>query len=167
MTPIQVRRLAGADVHDFRTIRLAALRTAARAFGSTYDVEAARPIADVEKRLETVIVFGAYHEGQIAGMVGLRQEDGVKVRHKGFVWGFYVQPDLRRRGIGEALFTAVLDAADGMVEQLHLSVVQGNDGAIGLYRKFGFESYGVEPRSLKTDEGYDDELMMVRFLRRA
>src|SRR5437899_10724612 len=96
MSSIQVRRLAGADVHDYRTIRLAALRTAARAFGSTYDDEVARPIADIEKRLETSIVFGAYCDGQIAGMVGLRPEDGLKVRHKALVWGFYGQPDLRR-----------------------------------------------------------------------
>lgn len=164
MNSIEVRRLELQDVDDYRTIRLAALRTEPRAFGSTYDVEAARPIADFERHLAISSVFGAYCEGRIAGMIGFRQEIGPKDRHKGIVWGLYVQPDLRGRGLGKALLTTLLDTADGIVEQLLLAVIRGNDAAIGLYRKLGFEAYGVEPRALKTAEGYRDELLMVRFL---
>ena len=55
-------------------------------------------------------------------------------------------------------------SAAGKVEQLTLTVVQGNDAATTLYEKAGFFAYGVEPRSLKTPAGYLDEVLMVRFL---
>lgn len=59
---------------------------------------------------------------------------------------------------------AVLEAAHGAVEQLTLAVVSGNAGAVALYRRLGFEIYGTEPRALKSDDGYADEILMVRFL---
>jgi ribosomal protein S18 acetylase RimI-like enzyme len=51
-----------------------------------------------------------------------------------------------------------------LVQQLTLSVVQGNDAALALYKRCGFETYGVEPRALKSTTGYADEVLMVRFL---
>ncbi|MCL6470330.1 MAG: GNAT family N-acetyltransferase, partial [Ralstonia sp.] len=40
----------------------------------------------------------------------------------------------------------------------------GNDAALALYERCGFETYGVEPRALKSTTGYADEVLMVRFL---
>jgi hypothetical protein len=33
-----------------------------------------------------------------------------------------------------------------------------------LYAQCGFTAYGVEPRALKSAQGYADEVLMVRFL---
>ena len=59
---------------------------------------------------------------------------------------------------------AVVDAARGAVEQLTLAVVSDNTAAVALYRGLGFEVYGTEPRALKSNDGYTDEILMVRFL---
>ncbi len=48
-------------------------------------------------------MFGAYAEGTIVGMAGLRRQVGQKDSHKAYVWGMYVQPDCRGTGIGSAL----------------------------------------------------------------
>ena len=76
------------------------------------------------------------------------------------------QPTISRAisAITPLLVQALLLAAAGVVEQLTLTVVSENHAAIALYRKFGFEVYGVEPRALKQPEGYSDEVLMVRFL---
>jgi ribosomal protein S18 acetylase RimI-like enzyme len=165
MPPIEIRRLAPADAGDYRIIRLAALRTAPEAFGSVHDLEALRTTADFAERLTGSVVFGAYAGGRIVGMVGFRQETGPKDRHKGFVWGFYVEPEARGQGVGAALLEALVAWARGVVEQLTLAVVRGNDAAISLYRKLGFEIYGVEPRALKSAAGYADDVLMALILR--
>jgi ribosomal protein S18 acetylase RimI-like enzyme len=110
-------------------------------------------------------VFGAYAGGHIVGVAAFKQEAGPKERHKGIVGGVYVQPDARGQGVAAALIAATIESARNVVEQLTLTVVQGNGAAIALYRKFGFEVYGVEPRARKNPGGYVDKVLMVRDLR--
>ena len=63
------------------------------------------------------------------------------------------------------LFKYVLDVASPVVEQVELYVAIDNPRARKLYKKFGFESYGVMPRALRV-EGVDvDALMMVKKFR--
>lgn len=160
----QLRRLAPADAGDYRTIRLAALKGDAEAFGSTYEGEVTRPLTHFAERLATSVVHGAYVDGNIIGMAGYKRQDGARDRHKAFVWGAYVRPDMRRQGVAQALMAALLQDAGGVVEQLTLCVVKDNAAAFTLYRRLGFEVYGVEPRALKSETGYADEVLMVRFL---
>jgi len=76
-----------------------------------------------------------------------------------------VQPEARGQGVAASLITAIIDAARNLVEQLTLTVVQGNSAALALYHQFGFEIYGVEPRARKTLGGYVDKVLMVLDLR--
>jgi ribosomal protein S18 acetylase RimI-like enzyme len=161
MPPVEIRRLAIGDAANYRAIRLDALQKEPDAFGSVHAVEAARPLADFAERLTACMVFGAYAGGRIVGVAGFKPETGPKDRHKGFVFGFYVDPDWRGRGIGSKLMQALITCARDHVEQLTLAVVQGNEAALSLYRKVGFEAYGVEPRALKSDHGYSDEVLMA------
>jgi ribosomal protein S18 acetylase RimI-like enzyme len=164
MRQFDIRRLLPADADDYREIRLAALRGDADAFGSTYEAEAARPMSEFAQRLSTSVVFAAYAGGQVIGMAGFKRHEGARNSHKAFVWGTYVRPELRRRGVARGLMQTVLEAAGGLVEQLTLCVVKDNPAAIALYRELGFEIYGIEPRALKGAAGYADEVLMVRFL---
>ena len=55
-----------------------------------------------------------------------------------------VDPDFRRRGMGEALMCALADkAAQAGVTRISLEVRVSNAAAIGLYRKLGFVDCGV------------------------
>lgn len=161
---VTIRRLVASDAEDYRTIRLAALAREPDAFGSVYDVEVARPLSAFAERLETSVVLGAHIGERIVGMVGLKRETGPKDSHKGFVWGLYVRPSARGRGVARALMQALIAAADAGIEQLTLTVVEGNEAALRLYRKLGFEVYGLEPRALKSPAGYRNEVLMVLFL---
>lgn len=45
-----------------------------------------------------------------------------------------------------------------------LCVVTTNGAAIDLYRKLGFESYGVERNALEYEsQSYDEEMMVYRY----
>lgn len=164
----QLSSLEANDVADYRAIRLAALKDSPDAFGSTYEAEAGLATEAFAERLATTIVLGAYagtgSDARIVGMVGFKQQTIAKLAHKGFLWGFYVAPAARGRGVGLALVDRIVAAATGLVQQLTLSVVRGNDAALALYERCGFETYGVEPRALKSTTGYADEVLMVRFL---
>ncbi|WP_046866841.1 GNAT family N-acetyltransferase [Microvirga massiliensis] len=164
MPAISIRRLEPSDADDYRTIRLDALQRDPEAFGSIYSVEADFPLVAIADRLASSVVFGAYADGQIVGMVGLKQETGPKTSHKGFVFGLYVHPDWRGQSIGSRLVEALIASARDIVEQLTLSVVHDNNAAISLYQKLGFAVYGVEPRALKSTKGYSDEVLMALIL---
>lgn len=161
---IAIRQLTPADAADYRAIRLAALQAEPEAFGSTYAAEAGLALQDFADRLATSVVLGAYDGTCIVGMAGFKAQTGARFAHKGFVWGFYVAPQTRGCGVGAALMHGIVAAATGRVEQLTLSVVRTNTAALALYERCGFTTYGVEPRALKSAQGYADEVLMVRFL---
>ena len=51
------------------------------------------------------------------------------------------------------------------IEQLELEVMEGNDRAIRLYEKFGFERFGVRPNAIHLKDGTRPrELLMVKVL---
>ena len=70
-----------------------------------------------------------------------------------------VDPDRRRRGIGNALIAALLERVERDA-QLTLEVRRSNTGAITLYERFGFRSAGVRRRYYQ-DNG-EDAIVMWR-----
>jgi ribosomal protein S18 acetylase RimI-like enzyme len=79
-------------------------------------------------------------------MAGFRRETGPKTRHKGRIWGVYVTPVKRDGGTGRSLLRQLLEQAGKIqgLEQIMLSVTETQTAAIGLYRSFGFVSFGRE-----------------------
>jgi ribosomal protein S18 acetylase RimI-like enzyme len=96
-------------------------------------------------------------------MAGFHREQGVKTRHKGRVWGVYVTPSARGRGVGRKLMLALLERAAGIdgIEQILISVTTTQMAASSLYRSLGFESFGCEPRAMKVGDRYIDEDLML------
>ncbi len=46
-------------------------------------------------------VLGAFHQSALVGMAGFYREALRQHSHKGWLWGVYVSPEHRGRGIGE------------------------------------------------------------------
>lgn len=70
------------------------------------------------------------------------------------------------KGIGNIMMRTILDVAKKIgYEQVELEVISGNEGAISLYRKLGFEKYGTFPNNMKYADGqYADAYWMVKRL---
>ncbi|WP_186042328.1 GNAT family N-acetyltransferase [Burkholderia gladioli] len=160
----EIVRLGPSRAEDYRTIRLAALQADPDAFGSTYELEAARGLDHFVERLAGTAVFGAYCDGEIVGMAGLRREPGPRERHKGVLWGVFVEARVRGLGVGRALLDAVLAEAAEELAQLTLAVAGADQRVRDWYVRAGFEVYGVEPRALSVPGGFVDTVLMVRFL---
>ena len=109
-------------------------------------------------------MFGAFRGSDLVGVAGFQALTRQKERHKGVLWGMYVQPAARGTGAARRLVEAVIAHARSEVELIQLAVVSSNEPAQRLYAAMGFSEYGLEERALKLGEQYFDDVLMVRFL---
>ncbi|HYF02808.1 MAG TPA: GNAT family protein [Patescibacteria group bacterium] len=164
---IEIRELTADDALQFGALRREALRTNPEAFGSTMEEENSGSEERFLKSLPNsgYFVMGAFKAGRLVGLCGFLQEVRLKIKHKGTIWGMFVQPDARGYGIGRQLLESSVERAFKIeeIEQILLSVVDENEAACCLYESFGFKKYGTEGRALKKDGKYWDEHLMVIF----
>ena len=165
----EIRTLVPADAAAFQALRLAGLQECSTAFASSFEEESTRELPAVAERLAPQgdrAVFGAFDGGELAGVVGLVREGHRKLAHKAFIWGMYVAPAARKRGVGRELVAAALAfaATELRVRQVTLGVNAANPAAIALYERMGFQTYGREPCFMLVDGVPQDELQMVCFL---
>jgi ribosomal protein S18 acetylase RimI-like enzyme len=164
---VLVRPLVESDFGAWWRLRLRMLKEHPEAFGGSYEEAIAAGDAPQRERFlqpESFIV-GAFDGDELTGVVGCVQQRLAKMRHKAFIWGVYVAPEARGRGVGRALMEAAIARAREWPElqQIHLAVVTTNEAARRLYRSLGFQAYGLEPAALKVDgRDLDEEHMLLR-----
>ncbi|MEH2491085.1 GNAT family N-acetyltransferase [Bradyrhizobium sp. AZCC 2230] len=156
-----IRRLEPSDAASFKAIRLEALRANPELLRSNFELENKLDVAWFAGRLQNAVVMGAYRDGELVGTAGFSIQEGRPNAHKGRLWGMFVRPSSRERGIGRLLLNAVLEAARENVELIQLSVVRENRPARQLYESVGFLEYGVETKASKYGEKYYDEALMA------
>jgi len=159
---IKVRRLEANDVASYREIRLEGLKNHPEAFGASWETESANPPSWWAERLESNIVLGGWIDSSpLLGVASFHIHNTAKHRHKGVLWGMYVRPDARGTGLAASLVRQVIEQAQPLVEKICLTVVASNVSAYRLYRRAGFEQYGLEQRALKVGDEYHDEALMA------
>ncbi len=170
---VDIHLLHEQNVVAFQALRLRGLQETPDAFGATYDEfmnEAPSTILERTLPKESFperFVLGAFDsDNALVGVVGCYCESRKKSRHKAWVWGMYVAPEVRGQGIGKQLMQALLArcATISGIEQIHLGVVTTNVAARHLYETLGFRAYGVELHALKDGERYLDEAFMSLLL---
>ena len=165
-----VRVLTPADAAAFRAIRLAGLAEEPRAFSADWADEVQYDLAWFAGRLQTGAIFGVDDggndgEGGLCAVIGLAIPTNAKQRHRGHIWGVYVRPEARGRGLAAALLAAAIAAARGRVESLHLGVGTYNLAAIRAYAATGFIETGFVARALRIGDAFIDEMTMSLDLR--
>lgn len=166
---MNIRRLVPSDASQLKTLRLQGLQEFPSAFGSSYEEERDTPLAAIESLLAPDSVrtmFGAFLDDRLVASAGIGRETSLKQKHKAFLRGVYVAPDMRGQGTARSLLEFALAYADFLhgVRQVMLVVNSNNAAAIRLYESLGFRSYGCEPGALLVDGVLHDELLMVRMV---
>jgi ribosomal protein S18 acetylase RimI-like enzyme len=164
-----IRALTGADAPAYQRLRLEGLRDSPTAFASHYEDERHSTVDTVVTRLEPTpdrVTFGAFEDGSLIGIVGIVREARRNLRHKALIFGMYVTPASRKKGVGHALLEHTLGHAAGMsgLRQINLCVNATNASAIAMYRAAGFELFGMERAFLIVDGAAQDLMHMVRVL---
>ncbi|MEL7657765.1 MAG: ribosomal protein S18-alanine N-acetyltransferase [Bacillota bacterium] len=105
-----------------------------------------------ENKLALYII--AEINGRMVGYAGLWC-----IVDEGHITNVAVHPDFRRRGIGEALVSVLLEHTikNGIASHT-LEVRASNDAAISLYTKFGFQPAGLR-KNYYEDNGEDAIIM--------
>jgi ribosomal protein S18 acetylase RimI-like enzyme len=164
---VAIRATRPDDAPDLRELRLEALRENPLAFTADLAESEAHPIEwwrDLAARgggdKELILVADA--SGELAGMTGIYLPKQPKLRHSGVIWGVYVRPAYRGRGIGESMVRSILDfSRERKLATVRLSVVAVNHSAKRCYERCGFEVYGVEPMAVQWEGRFYDEFLMV------
>ena len=166
MVDPEIRRLESADAARFQSLRLRGLREAPTAFGSSYEEECDRPVAEVAERMARNtggFILGAFDGDTLIGTVGMQREAPLKRRHKMVLWGMYVLPEARRGGAGRRLVDEALRQGFAVtgIRQVLLGVNAANTPALALYAAAGFTPFGLERGCMIVDGVLQDEVHMV------
>lgn len=167
--PVVIRGLAPQDGVAYRALRLRALRDHPDAFTSSFEEESARPLAWSVQRLASQpqkpcdFFLGAFQQSLMVGMVGLQGRYRPKERHNATVVGLYVVPELAGQGVGGNLMQRLIERASTLdaLEQLQLTVTEGNRTACALYARCGFVEFGTLQRAIKIQDQYYAKVHMV------
>lgn len=110
------------------------------------------------------LLLAAEIDGEVVGTSGLHPAGPQLRRRHALYLGLSVASAAQGRGVGSALMAAMCDYADRWVAALRveLTVFVDNERAIGLYRKFGFETEGRLRAYALRDGQYVDVFTMAR-----
>jgi RimJ/RimL family protein N-acetyltransferase len=153
-TGFTVRALDTPDAAAYRDLRLLGLRESPSAFGSSYEETKDVPLEEQAKRIkyapEQGVIIGAF-EQNLVGIGGIGRCDRLKEKHKAWIWGLYVHPDFRGRGLARAIMVQLMDYARANEDIIivNLTVTSTNLSAKRLYEDLGFRTIGHEPKALR------------------
>jgi putative acetyltransferase len=102
--------------------------------------------------------------GRVIGSLTIERIEHPVNRHVATL-GMAVEASWRGKRVGSALMAEALRwARSAGVEKVTLEVYPGNEAARRLYRRFGFTEEGRLVRQSKKSYGYEDEIIMSRWL---
>ncbi len=110
-------------------------------------------------------MLACYVGGNIVGNCELTAKSGIKDRHRSTV-GIGILKEFWGLGIGSAFFEEMIKAAkDFGSEIMELEFLEGNERALHLYEKFGFNVVSERPNMFKLKDGsYKKEFYMQKYL---
>lgn len=149
-----IRLLGDADLDAFLHLRREAVASEPFSFAASPEDDHASSPAFVREALGAPgrAIVGAFDAG-LVGVAGIYRHERRKEAHKATIWGVYVAPAARGRGLGAALVSAAVAVArtwDG-VRQVHLIVSARTPNAARVYERLGFVRWGTEPAGLCVD----------------
>jgi RimJ/RimL family protein N-acetyltransferase len=166
-----IRRLMKSDAPVFWHFRLLALQSEPVGFAETTAEHEAIGISGTETRIEAGnsenFIMGAFEAGVLVGTAGFYREQKQKRRQIGWIWGVFVHPSHRGKGIGRALIASVIEQARPLpgLMAIHLTAAVTQKAARKMYGDLGFRLVGTVPGALYVDGQYFDEEMLSLDLR--
>lgn len=130
--------------------------------GAPPDSTLARRLRSADRTMSLWLV--AEDGRQLCGWLELHRFPPVRLRHVAGLT-LAVAASRRRQGVGGSLISAGYSWAERVgVRKISLNVRASNRAALNLYRRQGFQLEGREREQIRTDGGFEDNLIMAKFL---
>jgi RimJ/RimL family protein N-acetyltransferase len=161
---ITISRLNADRWQDYRELRLEALKNEPVAFSSSYEEE--QPIAETVWRTRIENALFAIENNKLVGMAGFIRYNHLKTNHVSEIFGVYVRPEYRNRGIGKQLITAIIEEIKNTkgISKIRIGVNPTQKAAEHIYKKFGFKKVGLLKNDMRVNGKFYDELWMEKHL---
>jgi len=155
VSDLTTRLLSADDAEEYAALRRESLLDSPLAFTASPQDDAASSAAGVREMLACgphSVVLGAFAV-ELVGAVGMYRDRHLKRAHKMHIWGMYVTPAHRGRGVSLTLIEAAIHHARSVpgVATIDLSVNSSAPGAQRVYERAGFRVWGTEPDALRYD----------------
>ena len=110
------------------------------------------------------VQFVVLIDNQVVGWCDIIRSDRTIFQHAGTL-GLGIIKEFRGKGIGNALIQAALDKAKNIgLTRIDLTVRSGNEHALRIYKKFGFQVEGVKKNAVRLEGIYEDVTSMALLL---
>jgi RimJ/RimL family protein N-acetyltransferase len=169
MMGIEVRQLEGADAEAFSALRRLVTADNPVPMGLTLEEELNRPLQGFRDQLSAPApnaAFGVFVDGQLRACAALAWTSRFpSSMHKALLWGCFVEPGFRGRGLGRQVVGRALEhARQNSIRRVNLTVFLPNHAAVTLYASLGFQPYGLEPEAVCLDGNFHDGQHMTLVL---
>lgn len=169
---VEIIKIEPEKWEEYKELRLASLRNDKCAFLASFEEKVKASDDEWKKRLEEseteeegFILFARY-QGKLVGLLGAYFPKHEKQNHIAELYGFYVDPSLRGKGIGKRLMEEVLAKLEKRkdIVKVKIGVNEIQEKAIEIYKKFGFKEVGRLEKELKIGDEFYDEILLEKFI---
>ncbi|MBQ7121358.1 MAG: GNAT family N-acetyltransferase [Clostridia bacterium] len=114
---------------------------------------------------DDILNITCFIDGEIAGNCDVRFPSTIKTAHRSVI-DIAVRRDFWNLGIASHMFPELIKAAEAHgSEIMELECFEGNERAVALYKKFGFEVACIAPKAYKLKDGtYQGKVYMQKYL---
>lgn len=166
---ITIKKITEEEWQEFSKIRLKALQTDPKVFGSNYERESEFSEDDWRERLRSVekAVFMLFDGETPIGMTGVAIDDNDPTGKTALLWGSWLTPEYRGRGLSGLMYKARIDWAKNnpAIEKILVSHRASNLASKFANQRHGFK-FTETHEKLWTDNVTEDdvcyELLIVR-----
>ncbi len=164
-----IRELSPKDAEAFRDIRRAAVMQNEGGFAIALDEWISKSLTEISEILEDEFtspndfILGAFDDSRLVGMIGFFRPARPKLERHGHIWGTFLLPEYRGKGLAGKLLDELIKRAKHMqgIEQIQLTTLNVHNSSVLLYKSRGFRVFATEKAAVKIGEAVYDELYML------
>ncbi len=164
---ITIRQLKPDDWAILKDLRLTALQSDPKVFGGSYADEKDKTDEEWRGQLESekVATFALFDGDVPIGMTGIAYDRKDPAQKTAILWGSWLKPEYRKRGLSNLMYTARLDWAEARpdIDRVLVGHRASNLASKRANQKHGFAFMCAESRTWH-DGITEDDVSYVRFI---